>query len=273
MPSPWPAFVKVEGLGNDFVLVDGRGDDEAALVERLQHLAPRICDRRTGVGADGVLIVGAGSGRAQAKMIVVNADGSRPQMCGNGLRCVALWLAHHEGRSEWIVDTDAGLRGCLVDGAQVTVDMGPAARLGSVRPGPANGRSFAQVSMGNPHAIAFVERGEDPEVMARVLGPLIERDDDFPEGTNVELARIEADGRITLWVWERGCGITAACGTGACATVAAAVDAELAPADAPVTVVLPGGALEITVPSAIAAGVKMSGPARLVFDGRWPSGS
>lgn len=269
MPPVALAFVKAEGLGNDFVVVDGRTGDTAALLVALQAAAPRICDRHRGVGADGVLVIAPPTAAtAQARMIVFNADGSRPQMCGNGLRCVALLLAQG-GPARATIETDAGLRECEVDGERVRVDMGPAERLGHVRPGPANGRSFARVSMGNPHAVAFVERGEDPELMARTLGPVIERDDDFPEGTNVELARVEPDGRITLWVWERGCGITAACGTGACATVAAAVDAELVPADRPVVVALPGGELEITVPSVAGAGVRMSGPARLVFDGRW----
>jgi diaminopimelate epimerase len=240
------------------------------MIARMRELAPRLCDRHLGIGADGVLVVASPvSPRANARMIVVNADGSRPQMCGNGLRCVALWLSQSGASERFAVETDAGVRACAVEPDRVTVDMGPAERLGAVRPGPANGRSFARVSMGNPHAVAFVERGEDPELMARALGPVIERDADFPEGTNVELARVETAERIVLWVWERGCGITAACGTGACATVAAAVDEHLVPADSPVTVVLPGGELQITVPASIEAGVTMTGPARIVFDGRW----
>jgi diaminopimelate epimerase len=269
------AFVKAEGLGNDFLLVDGRGRaDLDAWVEQIRANAPAICDRRLGVGGDGVLVLADPlESPAHARMIVVNADGSRPQMCGNGLRCVALLLAREAGRPGWAIDTDAGVRHTEVgDDDVVTVDMGPAQRLGAVRPELAHGRGFVRVSMGNPHAVAFVQGHEDPELLARTVGPLLERDPSFPEGTNVELARVEADLRITLWVWERGCGITAACGTGACATVAAAVDAGLVAADRAITVRLPGGALEITVPSERDAGVRMAGPARLVFEGRWPRG-
>lgn len=269
-------FVKAEGLGNDFLIVDVRHGDLQAHATALQELAPQLCDRRLGVGADGVLLVGAGiSADSEATMLVINADGSRPQMCGNGLRCVALWLSRNGTGHSVIVDTDAGPRHChVVDhvtSADVDVDMGPARHDTDVALDRAAGRSFARVSMGNPHAVAFVADGEDPEALARRLGPGIEHDAVFPEGTNVELARVEADGRITLWVWERGCGITAACGTGACATVAAAVAQHRLHAGAPVEVVLPGGSLWITVPIDADAGVRMRGPARLVFSGLWPA--
>lgn len=270
------AFVKAEGLGNDFLLVDARGLGDAldGWLDRLRGAAPSICDRRRGVGGDGVLVIAPPqTSEAQARMIVINADGSRPQMCGNGLRCVALLLARAGGSTRWAIDTDAGLRTAVVaDDGEVTVDMGPAARLGAVHPSGADGRAFVRVSMGNPHAIAFVGGGEDPEALARSVGPVLEREASFPEGTNVEVARVEADGHITLWVWERGCGITDACGTGACATTAAAVDAGLVPADREVGVELPGGRLGITVPARRELGVLMRGPARLVFAGRWPLG-
>lgn len=267
-------FIKVEGLGNDFMLVEGQAADLAALADA----APRLCDRRRGIGGDGILVVGPGSSPGAVRtMWVVNHDGSRPEMCGNGLRCVALWTAATVGRSEITIDTDDGPKRCVVtpspsgapepgQQAEVEVDMGPARRGEPVTPAASDGRTFAQVSMGNPHAIAFVREAEDPETLARRLGPGMEVDPAFPEGTNVELAAVR-DGSIVLWVWERGCGITDACGTGACATAAAAVDAGHCPADVPIRVELPGGVLTITVPSDGRQGVRMQGPARLVFRG------
>lgn len=265
------AFVKAEGLGNDFLIVDAREVDLGERVAALQPHAVAVCDRRTGVGGDGLLIVGRPTlPGSVATMRVLNADGSRPQMCGNGLRCVALWLAEGGAPGTFVVDTDAGPRRCTVtvgEAAEVDVDMGPAHHGPAVELAAADGRALAQVSMGNPHAIAFVDG--DPEALARRLGPGLERDAAFPEGTNVEFATIEA-GAVTLWVWERGCGITAACGTGACATVAAAVAQGRLAAERPTRVRLPGGELWITVPADPRQGVRMRGPARLVFRGQWP---
>lgn len=268
------AFRKVEGLGNDFVLLDRLEVDADTLARDVawaQACARELCDRRTGIGADGILLVGPGR-RGTASMTVVNFDGSRPEMCGNGLRCVAAFVAERRGLPALDIDTDAGLRACRVLGAEagvvsVSVDMGPAERLGSRRPAAGNGAVFVGISMGNPHAVCFVE-DLDPESLARTLGPAIELDPVYaPAKTNVEFARIEADGSITLWVWERGVGITSACGTGACATAAAAVDLGLLAADHPIWVRLPGGLLSITVPSVASGQVVMSGPARQVFSG------
>lgn len=260
-------FLKVEGLGNDFLLIDllrpaAATPEPQALtrwIAELQHRAPALCDRRTGVGGDGLLLVTPPCSPGSAgTMVVINHDGSRPEMCGNGLRCVARYLARDTAIQ---VDTDAGPRLCRVDGDQVEVDMGPARSLGHR---DVAGRRFATYSLGNPHAVAFVATHEDPEQLARTLGPLVERDPQFPARTNVEFARREPDGSLTLWVWERGCGITAACGTGACATLAAAVAEGLAPADLPVRVQLPGGPLTIRC---AADRVWMTGPARVVFRG------
>jgi diaminopimelate epimerase len=269
------AFRKVEGLGNDFVLLDRLDVDADTLARDVawaQAEAPKLCDRRTGIGADGILIVGPGR-RGVASMIVVNFDGSRPEMCGNGLRCVAAFVAERTGAAVLSIDTDAGTRSCRilgprgVGGTSVSVDMGPAKRLGWQRPASAPGREFVGISMGNPHAVCFVEQ-DDPQSLARTLGPAIEQDLVFaPAKTNVEFARIEADGSITLWVWERGVGITSACGTGACATAAAAVDLGLLAADRAISVRLPGGWLSIIVPSAMLEQVVMTGPARQVFSG------
>ncbi|MCY1068782.1 diaminopimelate epimerase [Nannocystis sp. RBIL2] len=265
-------FAKVEGLGNDFLLLDRRDASPAvldALVARLHAAAPALCDRRLGVGGDGILVVGPPrTAEAAATMIVVNHDGSRPEMCGNGLRCVA--LAVTGSVRQVVIDTDAGPKPCAVrefhprtcPSGQVAIDMGPPDLLGPRRVG---GRSFAAVSMGNPHAIAFV-RDEDPEALARGDGPAVERDPQFPGRTNVEFARVEADGSITLWVWERGCGITSACGTGACATLAAAIAEGLAPYARDVVVHLPGGPLVLRQDRA-GGSITMTGPARVAFVG------
>jgi diaminopimelate epimerase len=272
------AFTKVEGLGNDFVVFDRRSAparEIAAELEQLRAEAPAICDRHTGVGADGILVIGPPTAADRlAGMIVVNADGSRPEMCGNGLRCVALMLARATGQSRFVLDTDAGPRAVWVPDAgapggpgYVEVEMGPAVDTGVTAPDAADQRSFLGVSMGNPHAIMFVGEADDPEVLARVLGPGVATDPAYPEGTNVEFARVDAHGRIRLVVWERGAGLTSACGTGACATAAAAVRTGRVPGDAPVWVDLPGGALRIDVPADASAPVRMYGPARVVFEG------
>lgn len=259
-------FLKVEGLGNDFLLIDTR--KHAARIADLQARAPALCHRRTGVGGDGLLVLTAPtSPHARATMVVINHDGSRPEMCGNGLRCAALYLTEAPGGS-LLVDTDAGTRQCHVthtsDDAttgDVEVDMGVATLLG---PRTVGDHTFTTVSIGNPHAIAFVGPNDDPERLARQFGPTVERDPQFPHRTNVEFARREPDGSLTLWVWERGCGITAACGTGACATVAAGVHHGLVPEDTAIPVQLPGGRLSIRWHD---GRVWMTGPARHVFRG------
>ncbi len=250
-------FEKWEGLGNDFVLLRDTGavlDDGAVR---------RLCDRRFGVGADGVLLVEAGA-HGPPRMIVRNADGSRPEMCGNGLRCVAGHLLQEAGTL--VVATDAGERACEVrrtgdDGVEVSVDMG-VARAGADLVASFGGREhrFATIDMGNPHAITFEPFDEG---LVDALGPLVAA---LPSGgTNVEFCRGAAGG-ISVVVWERGVGRTLACGTGACAVAAAACDAGRASFGVPVAVSLPGGALEITVAPGTRA-VRMRGPARRVFSG------
>lgn len=269
------AFSKVEGLGNDFILLDRMdldGDRLRVEIEWAQGHARALCDRRRGIGADGILVVGAGRGEALASMTVVNFDGSRPEMCGNGLRCVASFVAERLGVERVSIDTDAGCKACEVsssgDGVrEVRIDMGPASLLGDRTPASGRGRRFAGVSIGNPHAIDFVAADEDPELLARSLGPAIELDPAYaPSKTNVEFAQA-IHGAIVLWVWERGVGITEACGTGACATVVAAAHAGLVAFDAAIEVRLPGGHLWITAPRDGDRGVIMRGPCRQVFSG------
>jgi diaminopimelate epimerase len=272
------SFHKYEGLGNDFILVD-LSDERDLPPER----AAGLCERRYGIGADGVLLVLPPRNAAcVARMRVINADGSVPEMCGNGVRCVALHLeraaAERSKAARTLnLDTDAGTRACTVeatlDGEQglVTADMGIVRVLGERSLEVDGKRVKVQVAdAGNPHAILF---GSFDRNDVERLGPRIATHPEFPRGTNVEFARIAGDG-IDLVVWERGVGITLACGTGACATAAVACANGLAPCGAPIAVRLPGGRLDVTLheprPERGERGgqrVTMRGPARYVFSG------
>jgi diaminopimelate epimerase len=254
-------FQKYEGLGNDFILVELGKERLAPQVVR------RLCDRHFGIGADGVLVVGPpASAAAAATMTIINADGSQPEMCGNGLRCVALHVASKLGRdaAELVVDTDAGALRCQVAKGEVEVDMGRLVDLGPVTV-TLDGRAhrFARMSAGNPHAITFLSY--EPREIDDV-GPRVSTASEFPEGTNVEFARLADDGSIDLVVWERGVGRTLACGTGACATVGAACLEGKRSFGEPTTVRLPGGSLRITVARG-SLETTMRGPARFVFQG------
>jgi diaminopimelate epimerase len=286
-------FTKVEGLGNDFVVVDLRPGRPGAAAGGPSPEDPAvvraICDRHFGVGADGVLAILPGV-KGDARMRVLNADGSEAEMCGNGIRCVAKVLYESDPalrRPVLRIDTGAGLLDCALDVAaggqvrSVAVDMGrPRYTRDEIPMSPggagravreqieAAGRAFrfTAVSMGNPHAVIFVDDpAEDLRALAERFGPPIEVSPTFPRRTNVEFARVRPGGaEIDLVVWERGVGITLACGTGACATVAAACLEERAPRGRDVRVHLPGGPLDIAV-AADDSSVRMRGPAVSVF--------
>lgn len=236
-------FEKYHGQGNDFVVV------EATSPEMLDaNQAMRLCDRHFGVGADGVLLVSPSSD-GFARMTVLNADGSRPEMCGNGLRCVARYLVEKRGApATFDVVTDAGVRQCSVSeqegGVWVTISLGRGKPQGQARlQRDGSAYEFDLVSMGNPHAVLFDSPFEVPEVDE--IGPLVSAGQ--PEGANVEFVRQTAPTVLEVIVWERGVGRTMACGTGAGAVVVAAARRGLVPFDTPVMVVLPGGGLEVTV--------------------------
>lgn len=294
-------FAKVQGLGNDFVVIDLR-DGQVARDLTPSPLDPEvvraICDRHFGVGADGVLGI-LPSARGDARMRVMNSDGSEAEMCGNGLRCVAKVLYETDAnlrRPALRIETGAGLLECGIDAqsgraSTISVAMGkPRLTRGEIpmtgppgeravrEPIEAKGRSFlfTAVSMGNPHAIIFIDdEREDLRALAETYGPTIETSPTFPRRTNVEFARVRRNGvggEIDLVVWERGAGLTLACGTGACATaVAAWLEGRLG-AEREVPVHLPGGTLYITVPleggasAPTASGVLMRGPAVTVFE-------
>ena len=291
-------FTKVEGLGNDFVVVDLReGRVEPSIAAAIQDPATvrAVCDRHFGIGGDGILAILPGSA-GDARMRVLNADGSEAEMCGNGIRCVAKVLYESDPalrRSPLRIDTGAGLLACDLTVAErgastedagqvtsVTVEMGrprltrdeiPMAPGGPTRalraPIEVGDRrfSFTAVSMGNPHAVIFVDDpAADLRALAETHGPKLENHPSFPRRTNVEFARLRPDGEIDLVVWERGCGITLACGTGACATVVAACLEERVSAGREIIVNLLGGPLGITVAPDL-SGVRMRGPATTVF--------
>jgi diaminopimelate epimerase len=284
------AFAKYEGLGNDFVVVEGRTQADG-LVQAAQQAA-QICDRHRGVGADGVLLVEYSGrldahGQARPAMRVINADGSRPEMCGNGIRCVALHLvrsgAQHAG-VDFEIDTDAGPHVCRVASGERESLVQVSMRVPQLEPDSVPvlaerivlDQPFATtqgtcrlscVSMGNPHAVTF----DDVTANARaVLGPLLEKHDRFPNAANIGFARVLGPQLIELAVWERGVGFTQACGTGACACAVAAVETGRAERHRPIEIRLPGGTLQILVGERRDR-LSMTGPARHVFDGRLES--
>ncbi|GEN08360.1 diaminopimelate epimerase [Myxococcus fulvus] len=267
---------KYQGLGNDFVVLDRRrsGVDIDADTSRW------MCDRRLGIGADGVLSL-LPSEHGLARMVVHNADGSIAEMCGNGLRCAVKYLVDHspETPARIDVETGAGVLTCMPgygDGGVVSVDisMGPARLVAPNLPSGATGRPFldtalpgypelraSAVSMGNPHLVLLDRPLED----APKLGPELERHPSFQDRTNVEFVRVEPDG-LTVVVWERGCGLTQACGTGACASAVAAVLSGRLPPETWLRVTLPGGDLGIRVPADL-SDIRLRGPVAFVFEG------
>ncbi len=254
------AFAKYEGLGNDFLVVDA--SEESAFTP---ELVQKLCDRRFGVGGDGVLLIlPARTNDAAGRMKVLNEDGSIPEMCGNGLRCAAIHLLR--GQSGTVrVDTDDGVKSCTVESENslVTIDMGKVSWLEDLSLDVlGEPLELALATAGNPHAITFV-----PHTSAEIerIGPVVATHARFPKGTNVEFASLRDTGRdVDLVVWERGVGLTLACGTGACATVATLVAKNRIAEGVTVHVHLPGGVLDVTMRDGRAT---MTGPARLVYRG------
>lgn len=253
-------FAKLHGLGNDFVLLDFRAGGDPLPAAR----ALALCDRNRGIGADGVLTLLSGD-----RMLVQNSDGSVPEMCGNGARCAALWIATGGGvrpaSGRVALMTDAGPRPCLVEASsghagQVTVEMGTAV-LEQPRALPLGSRRVDAwpVSMGNPHRVIFA--AGEPLSLAREFGPVLCRAED----ANIEFVTRLGSQAWRVAVWERGAGLTQACGTGACAVAAAAVARGESSRDAEILVELPGGELGIRID--MDNRVQMRGPAELVFTG------
>ena len=257
-------FTKMHGLGNDYLYVYGEVPADVA------ELSRRLSDRHFGAGSDGMIYISP-SEVADFKMRIFNADGSEALMCGNGIRCVGKYVYDkgYTKKTALRIETLSGIKDVgltlfdeRVDRATVgmgTAEVGDALELDAsdtvVRGIP--------VSVGNPHFVLFEDDAEAAPV--DIIGPAIEHHEAFPDGVNVEFAQVLSRDEIRMRVWERGSGITMACGTGACATVAAAVSQGLCPHGRPITVHLDGGDLHIRVGNDNA--VTMTGPATTVYEG------
>lgn len=286
-------FLKMHGCGNDFIVFDDA--DSRFTWELLAELARQYCHRRFGVGADGLIAVGHNNPNHSAaaeydyEMRYVNADGSRAEMCGNGIRCLGKFVADELGdvRSTIRVLTGAGILQIKLQrdeiGAvqSVTVNMGtPQLNASEIPttlralneqvigvPLDVTGERLAvtAVSMGNPHAVSFHKEITDYHVLT--LGPVVETHSAFPEKVNAEFVQVLSPTRLRMRVWERGCGETWACGTGACASVVASVLNGYSRYSDEVTVVLNGGELRIIWPG-LEEEIQMTGPAVTVFRGQ-----
>ena len=278
-------FSKYHGLGNDFILIDNRHQPVPVLSS---EQAVAWCDRHFGIGADGVIFALPGQGGTDYTMRIYNSDGSEPEMCGNGIRCLAKFLGALEAADgtpppmphTYRIHTLAGLISpTLQPDGQVTVDMGPPYLLAQEIPTTlaTAGEKVVNlpltvadqiwpvtcVSMGNPHCITFV--ADVAAIALDALGPLFEHHGAFPQRINTEFIQVVRPDYLKMRVWERGAGITLACGTGACAALVAGVLNGVC--DRAATVELPGGPLHIEW-SATDNRVSMTGPAELVFRGQ-----
>lgn len=271
-------FAKYNGLGNDFILLYGQ---DAVLVDPFKA-ARLLCNRHFGIGADGLVLI-LPSDKADVRMRIINSDGSEPEMCGNASRCVPLYL-YRRGlidNKQISLETLAGIiRTDIIDEANglVRVDMGIPRFMRAQIPMKGDPSDTAvdvplecgedvfygtAVSMGNPHFVLFTPDAEHADVAG--IGPRVESHPDFPNKTNVEFLQVLNPDRVRMRVWERGAGITKACGTGSCASVAAAVLNNKTARQ--VTVVLDGGELLVEWPDQ--KSVYMTGPAEEVFTGEY----
>jgi diaminopimelate epimerase len=273
-------FSKYQGLGNDFVLIDNRSTSEPCLTPAQ---SVQVCDRHFGVGADGVIFLLSAEKGADYTMRIYNSDGSEPEMCGNGIRCLARFVADLEGNTgstqSYRIHTLAGLIVPEVQmGGQVKVNMGQPRLLSAEIPTTlaapevkvintpleVEGQSWdvTCVSMGNPHCITFVE--DVSTIALAQLGPKFEHHLVFPQRTNTEFVEVVRWDYLKMRVWERGAGATLACGTGACAVLVAGVLTEHC--DTTATIELPGGPLFIEW-TGLDQVVYMTGPAQKTFTG------
>ncbi|MCS7113919.1 MAG: diaminopimelate epimerase [Nitrososphaerota archaeon] len=270
-------FWKMHGLGNDYIVIDNRGKilDE----QELPSLAIKLCERRFGIGADGLLLVHP-SQRVDVKMRIFNPDGSEAEMCGNGIRCLAKYCFESglTRKTSLLVETMAGIKtlSLKIEGdtvKSVRVIMGSPSFEAEEVPIKWNGPFIDKpirvgettvkataLSMGNPHCVVFIENVENYPV--KTIGPLLENHELFPRRANVEFVQVISKDRLKVRVWERGVGETMACGTGACASVVAAK--ILGKVNEAVTVRLPGGELIVEYRNGV---VVMEGPVEKVFEG------
>lgn len=257
-------FTKMQGLGNDYLYVYGE------VPENIKGISISLSDRHFGAGADGMIFISPSS-VADFSMRIFNADGSEAQMCGNGIRCVGKYVFDkgYTDKTRLKIETLSGIRNLKLNvlGGKVktvTVDMGKV-KVQQEKTVIIDGEkvTYSPVNIGNPHAVIFVNDIQSAPV--KELGRKFQTHKDFPGGINVEFAQIVSENSIRMRVFERGSGITMACGTGACATVAAAIANGFFNYNAPVAVMLDGGKLEITISSENT--VTMTGPAQTVYEG------
>jgi diaminopimelate epimerase len=284
-------ITKLQGLGNDFILVDGRETSRA----NWNLIARAICDRRLGVGSDGLLVLLAAK-TADFRMRMFNPDGSEAEACGNGLRCFVRFISENKLNScdKLRIETKAGMRRALIVRekgklAGIKVSMGqPQLELSEIPvvASPNRGKLFGEmlgdypleaggfklkldfVSMGNPHAIYFISNPLRSFPLNEI-GPLVENNKLFPNHVNFEIACLLGANKLEMRVWERGAGLTLACGTGACAVFVAARQRGLVGNQAEIK--LPGGKAEVSWDGKDEAYLK--GPAEVVFTGFWPERS
>lgn len=266
------SFLKMHGTGNDFVVLDGR----KRAVSLTKEQVVRLADRHFGIGCDQLVVLGT-SKVADASMLIYNSDGSEISTCGNATRCVADFLMRESGKSEALIETKAGVRsGSRAEGGDVTVNMGTprwewrevplAESRNTLHLGLEVGllADPVAINIGNPHAIFFVR--DLAHIRLAEWGPQLEHHKLFPERANISAVQVLGPNQLKMAVWERGTGITLACGSAACAAVVAGVRREICQRRA--TVELPGGTLNIEWHPGTGNGeVLMSGPVAYVFEG------
>ena len=257
-------FTKMQGLGNDYLYVYGD------VPQNIAELSRKLSDRHFGAGSDGMIYISP-SDAADFKMRIFNADGNEAMMCGNGIRCVGKYVYDkgYTDKTRLTIETLSGIKTLELNircgrVRSVSVDMGRAVVQDDMEL-PAGKQTVicTPVSVGNPHAVIFISDME--KVPVALFGPQIEKHSAFPGGVNVEFIQVISEHKLRMRVWERGSGITMACGTGACASAAAAVRKGFCNCDSPITVVLDGGELRITVSPD--NDITMSGPAEFVYEG------
>lgn len=270
-------FTKMQGLGNDFILMD--------YIDGLDYskLSKKMCDRHFGIGADGLIVVNPSDMQTSDTDIswhIYNSDGTEPQMCGNGIRCLAKYAKDRAlvDKNKFSVNTLKGIvEPEILNNGEIRVNMGtPILKKDKIPFLGSENLNFSieldnncflanAISMGNPHCVIFVDN--DTKMFAEIFGREIENNPNFPEKTNVEFVRILSRNEINMDVWERGCGITLACGTGSCASVVAGILNDLL--DNKVKVNLAGGSLLIEWDGNQDSPVYMTGEAKTVFSGVW----
>jgi diaminopimelate epimerase len=276
-------FSKYQGLGNDFIIIDARANNLDSLFSiNKDNIIEHLCDRNFGIGADGVILILESKNKCLVRMKIFNSDGSEPEMCGNGIRCLIAFLNDNNEikyNSEIPIETKAGLILTSIDGNNyIRVNMGepilspkdiPTKLLmnkltvpnGMITIDDQNLNVYA-ASMGNPHMIVFVNNID--EIPFDYWGKYLEKHKSFPNDTNVHFVQLIDQANIKVKVWERGCGPTLACGTGACACLV--ITSKLGKTLDRANVYLPGGKLEVEWPNQ-SGPIFMQGPALKVFSG------